>query len=64
MTTLKLIGAATIRLSMLAAAWSAQDATSGNPGPNDVAGYLIQDKPVPDLNSLTPTIRLISLTAR
>jgi hypothetical protein len=64
MTTLKLIGAAAIRLTMLAAAWTAQDATFDNSRPLDEATYLIQDKPAPDLNSLTPTIRIISLTAR
>jgi hypothetical protein len=63
MTTLKLIGAATIRLTMLAAAWSAQDTLATSTQLQETA-LLVQAQAVPDLNTLTPTIRIISLAQR
>ena len=60
MTTLKLIGAATIRLSMLAGAWAAQDTLDPSLQPQETT-LLIQKQAAPDLNMLTPTIRMISM---
>ncbi len=63
MTTLKLIGAAAIRLTMLAAAWTAQDTLATSTKLQETT-LLVQKHAAPDLNMLTPTIRMISLTAR
>ena len=61
MTTLKLITGATIRLTLLAGAWAAQDALATSTQPQETT-LLVQKQAVPDLNMLTPTIRVISLT--
>ena len=63
MTTLKLIGAAAIRLSLLAGAWTAQDMRDTSMQLQETA-LLVQAQAVPDLNTLTPTIRIISLAQR
>lgn len=60
MTTLKLIGAATIRLTLLAGALAAQDTLDTSLQPQETT-LLVQKQAVPDLNALTPTIRVISL---
>lgn len=60
MTTLKLIAAATIRLSLLAGAWAAQDTLATSSQPQETT-RLVQKQAAPDLNTLTPTIRMISL---
>jgi len=60
MSTLKLIAAATIRLSLLAGAWAAQDTLATSSQPQETA-LLVQKQAAPDLNVLTPTIRMISL---
>ncbi len=61
MSMLKLITAATIRLTLLAGAWAAQDTLANSTQPKETT-LLVQKQAVPDLNTLTPTIRVISLT--
>jgi hypothetical protein len=60
---LKLITAAVIRLTLLAGAWAAQDTLATSTQPQETA-LLVQAQAVPDLNTLTPTIRIISLAQR
>ena len=60
MTTLKLIASAAIRLSLLAGGWATQDTMGESPQLQETR-LLIQKQAVPDLNTLTPGIRMISL---
>lgn len=59
MTILRLIAAAGVRLSLLAGAWVVHGSLTTPPQLS--ATVLVQKQAVPDLNTLTPAIRIISL---
>ncbi len=58
---LKLTAAAAMRLALVAGLWAAQDTLATSQNQPELATLLIQKQAAPDLNTLTPMVRIISM---